>query len=78
MRRKDLRNLGRLAVVLRRPRPSIDRGLTGSSPTSIVDRYAQSRNPMKMQFDPISWMCPNTAVASLLSDEQGNDVDLPW
>jgi hypothetical protein len=33
---------------------------------------------MRIQLDPISWMYPITEVVSLLSDEAGNDVDLPW
>jgi hypothetical protein len=33
---------------------------------------------MNIQFDPLSWMYPITGAVSLLSDEPGNDVDLPW
>jgi hypothetical protein len=39
---------------------------------------SQGRTPMHIQLDPISWMYPITEVVSLLSDEPGNDVDLPW
>jgi hypothetical protein len=49
-------------------------GLTGSS---HICRYTKL-SPMNIQFDALSWMCSITGPVSLLSDDPGNNVDLPW
>ena len=47
----------------------------GAPPLSLIKL---SHSPTNIQFDPLSWMCPITGTVSLLSDEPGNNVDLPW
>jgi len=48
--------------------------LNGQSPHLSLTKLS----PMNIQFDALSWMCPITGAVSLLSDEPGNNVDLPW
>jgi hypothetical protein len=57
-------------------REEIFAGNFGQSPLILLIKLRHT--PTNIQFDPLSWMCPIAGAFSLLSDEAGNNVDLPW
>src|SRR5262249_1725949 len=64
---------------LRRPRPSIDKGSTGSSPHLSLTKLKPQ--PNDIQFGPVSWMCPITEIVfialKLTSKRRGTSIVMP-
>jgi hypothetical protein len=53
-------------------------GLSGRFPHLSLTKLKAAPPPTNIQFDPLSWICPITEAVLSLSDESGNDVELPW